>query len=476
MDVGTKEVLTLSDQENVLEEEQPASAIIPEETQRPARSLLLTTPNEQSERAVDEIQLAASKAIPSLVTVQILWKDSVGLWQQEQVNAVCMDGDGLYATSWVKISRGEVFRIQHQDGSLSECVLDSFDPATGVALLKSSDPEMSKPAIFANGLSEPFGSPLLFIWLDELNSPQAIRGYLSGVTYDTLPGFTQVVSGYLQPDLRVSSQQEGGLLIDLQGRLIGLLLGASDESSFTPMLSAEDLIHACRQLKQLGYVSRSDFGLHTQRLTPAIRTGFGWPEDLTGILVTRVREQTPAAQAGIEAGDLIVELNGRKVSAPGFFQSVISRWPENKILTLGIQRGEVTQQIELIGVSVPEVDPSILEAEAVESTAKAGSEPAAASPALKADLTETMLFGEKMKRLVVEQVDPSRLIFSPDVVRGDVIVNIIEEKPESSEETETPSLTTEILLERIGNSEQLVLQCYRNGEVFWSSVRSTSRQ
>jgi len=455
-------------------EEPAAPTLTEEEAVRPVRPLLLSSQSEDRERLVEEIQQGAAKAIASMVRVIIYWKGEDDVWKQDSVNAICVDDDGLYATSWARVSQGEVFRIQHQDGAFSECRLDSFDPTKGIALLKTSEPGKSKPAVFANGLSTPFGTTLQFIWLDNNNQPQAFRGHLSGVRYDSLAGFPDIISGYLLPDIAVNERQEGGMLIDLEGRMAGLLIDVPNQSDTksAAILSAEDILHVCRHLKQLGYVARSDFGISAQKLNPDLASGFGWESVSSGVLVTRVREGLPGDLAGIQAGDLIEELNGRKVMGAGFFQSVLSRWPENKALTLSVRRGEELWQLEMMGLIVPELGPLVPEEEEAFNESVGPTEEN--TRALTGEVKSVLVSGEIGEYYMVNNVDPRRLLFSPPLMEGDVVIRLAGSGV--LEDTESGEILAEALEERILGAESSVLLCYRNGRYFWTSARPISSQ
>src|SRR6187549_31680 len=60
--------------------------------------------------------------------------------------------------------------------------------------------------------------------------------------------------------------------------------------------------------------SKGRLGVMVMSLTPELRKHFGAPED-RGVLVAHVETGTPAASAGIEVGDVIVEVHGRKIDA-----------------------------------------------------------------------------------------------------------------------------------------------------------------
>ena len=57
-----------------------------------------------------------------------------------------------------------------------------------------------------------------------------------------------------------------------------------------------------------------------------------------GLLVTKVEEGTPAAQAGVKAGDVIVSANGKTVREPADLHDAIADTDEGEELTLGLQR------------------------------------------------------------------------------------------------------------------------------------------
>lgn len=81
-------------------------------------------------------------------------------------------------------------------------------------------------------------------------------------------------------------------------------------------------------------------GLRVQEMTPALRAYFDAPED-RGVLVAQVEPGTPAADAGIEAGDVILEAGGQEVDGAKALLRVVGKAPEGEPLALVLlRRGE----------------------------------------------------------------------------------------------------------------------------------------
>ncbi len=121
---------------------------------------------------------------------------------------------------------------------------------------------------------------------------------------------------FIQTDASINPGNSGGALINLNGELVGINTAIFTPSGGNvgigfaiPVSMAERVM---QQLTEYGVVRRGTFGLETQDLTQELAAGFGL--DISrGAVVARVLEQTPADEAGIKAGDVIIEANGEPV-------------------------------------------------------------------------------------------------------------------------------------------------------------------
>lgn len=86
----------------------------------------------------------------------------------------------------------------------------------------------------------------------------------------------------------------------------------------------------------------SAWGMTVQDLTPELAQRFGWSENESGVVVTSVETDSPAGDAGIKTGDLIKEINRKKVQDLKDYNEIMSKNKESESLLLLIKRGEGT--------------------------------------------------------------------------------------------------------------------------------------
>ncbi len=84
------------------------------------------------------------------------------------------------------------------------------------------------------------------------------------------------------------------------------------------------------------------FGLAVQSLTPEIADSLGLDADTKGVLVSAVEPDSPAAEAGLRRGDLIVEVNRRPVPEMSAYSEQLAKNPKGKSLLMLVRRGEST--------------------------------------------------------------------------------------------------------------------------------------
>jgi serine protease Do len=160
---------------------------------------------------------------------------------------------------------------------------------------------------------------------------------------------------FIQTDAAINPGNSGGPLVDANGRLVGINTAIFSESGgyqgvgfAVPANLARSVME---QLVKSGKVTRGYLGVHIQSLTPELAEEFNMP-DQSGALITDSESGTPASKAGLQTGDVIRQVNGKKVSdsqqlsllisqiAPGtkvnvtFLRSENGKKPVEKTLTV----------------------------------------------------------------------------------------------------------------------------------------------
>ena len=122
---------------------------------------------------------------------------------------------------------------------------------------------------------------------------------------------------FIQTDASINPGNSGGPLVDAHGRLVGIntaiLSGAGGNIGIGFSVPINMARGVMERIIENGRVIRGFLGVTIQPVTPELAKEFNLPEQ-TGALIGGVSPDSPAAKAGLQAGDVITDFNGRKVS------------------------------------------------------------------------------------------------------------------------------------------------------------------
>ena len=146
---------------------------------------------------------------------------------------------------------------------------------------------------------------------------------------------------FIQTDAAINPGNSGGALVNTKGEVVGINtaifsrsggsmgIGFAVPSNMARSVMAELIKH--------GKVTRGWFGVSIQEVTPAIASQFGLKE-ASGALVSETIEDTPAAKAGIEAGDVIIQFDGKKIEDPASLRHIVAATPIGKRVRVKVVR------------------------------------------------------------------------------------------------------------------------------------------
>src|SRR2546425_331817 len=122
---------------------------------------------------------------------------------------------------------------------------------------------------------------------------------------------------FIQTDASINPGNSGGALVDVEGRLVGINQSIISRSGGNNGIGFAVPINLARYVMERiishGKVTRGYLGVTIQPVTPELAKEFKLPEN-TGALVGDVTPRSPAAEAGLKEGDVIVEFNNKKVT------------------------------------------------------------------------------------------------------------------------------------------------------------------
>ncbi len=157
-------------------------------------------------------------------------------------------------------------------------------------------------------------------------------GAHSAVTFGIISSVARQLEGsqseiYIQTDAALNPGNSGGALVDASGKLVGINTLALNGERQGFAIPCNVVKFSYQQIRERGQVSRGDVGFDVQDITPTIAAGLRLQRE-SGVIVADVPPASPAEQADIRPGDLILAVDGRVVnSILEFFNRVEQKSP-----------------------------------------------------------------------------------------------------------------------------------------------------
>ena len=148
---------------------------------------------------------------------------------------------------------------------------------------------------------------------------------------------------FIQTDAPINPGNSGGALVDTEGRLVGInqsIISGGGNMANAGVGFAIPINLARAIMDRLvtdGKVLRGYLGVNIQPVTPELAKAFNLADE-SGALVGEVRPDTPAADAGLANGDVIVEFNGKHVTDSRHLRLMVAQTPPKTKVTLRIIR------------------------------------------------------------------------------------------------------------------------------------------
>jgi serine protease Do len=155
---------------------------------------------------------------------------------------------------------------------------------------------------------------------------------------------------FIQTDAAINPGNSGGPLVDAHGEVVGIdTFIISDSGSFAGAgfaIPAQIARTSAEQIIKTGKVDHGYLGISMNDVTPENAQFFNLP-DATGAIVSQVSPDSPASSAGLKSGDVLRELNGRKMLNGGALQVAVSETAPGTTIELGILRDGKPQTVRI---------------------------------------------------------------------------------------------------------------------------------
>ena len=265
-------------------------------------------------------------------------------------SGILISRDGEILTNFHVVRSADTIKVKLADQTEYEARLLGKDDRTDLALIK----------IRRSGGNLPFArlgsSSLLEVgdWVMAIGNPFGLE---HTVTAGIVSAKGRVIGAgpydnFIQTDASINPGNSGGPLINALGEVVGVNSAIFSQGGGNIGIGFAIPIDLAKkvadQLRKHGRVIRGWLGIRAQDVTPQTAASMGLTRPVAEMaVVTEVAENSPAAEAGIKTGDLIVELNGKPVPKSHELPSLIADTPPNQKITLKIIHENKEQMVSV---------------------------------------------------------------------------------------------------------------------------------
>jgi serine protease Do/serine protease DegQ len=222
---------------------------------------------------------------------------------------------GYILTNAHVVDHATTITVTLQDGRNLKAKVVGTDPPSDIAVvridargleqIRFGDSATLSVGDFVVAIGNPFGLP-----------HSVTSGIVSGLKRS---GFSpDDFESYIQTDASINPGNSGGALVDLRGDLVGIntaiLSGSGDNIGIGFAIPVNTAKRVMRQLIQYGAVDRGQLGFNVYAVTPEVARSLGLRK-ATGGLVAQVIPGSPAAKAGVRAGDVVTAVAGHHIKS-----------------------------------------------------------------------------------------------------------------------------------------------------------------
>ncbi len=334
-----------------------------------------------------------------------------------------LNREGLILTNNHVVEGADEIIVQLDDDSEYEAEMVGRDPKTDIAVIKIAAKGDLQPVTLGNSDNLRVGE-----WIFAIGNPFGLQHTVTAGIVSAKGRFIGQGSydDFIQTDAAINPGNSGGPLVNLEGEVVGINSAIFSRSGGNigigfaiPINLAKELLP---QLREKGKVVRGWLGVYIQKVTPEIADSLGLDE-AHGALVADVMDGTPAADAGVEVGDVIVEFDGHKIRESNDLPAIVARTPVGKQTSLQIVRGEKRQKLPVTIGELADDEMAVSEGPVEELGLTVQN--------LTPEIAESLGLEDGTKGVVVSTVEAGSAADQARLQRGDIILEVNRKEIES---------------------------------------------
>lgn len=295
------------------------------------------------------------------------------------------------------------------------------DPKTDIAVLKIEASNLF-PITIGDSAKAEVGDTVLAIG-DPFGVGETVtKGIISATGRGNLG--IEDYEDFIQTDAPINPGNSGGALINDRGELIGINTaiithGSGGNQGIGFAVPSNLARTVMEEILKNGKVTRAYLGIFPQDVTPAIAKAFG-EKDPNGVLVSDISPNSPAEAAGLQRGDIILEVNGKPMTDSNQLRMTISMMQPGSEAKLKVVHGGSQRELTIKLRELPTEQAENNNQTDDRQRASAGIEVANLTP----DLAQQLNLPATTTGVVVKRVNPSSPLADSGLREGDVVQEV----------------------------------------------------
>ena len=386
-----------------------------------------------------------------------------------------IDPSGIIVTNNHVIADADEIEVNFPDGSKLKAEVIGKDAKTDIALLrvKSDKPLKAVPLGDSNKIR-------VGDWVMAIGNPFGLGGT---VTVGIVSARNRDINSgpyddFIQTDAAINRGNSGGPLFNMDGQVIGINTaiisptGGSIGIGFA--IPAATAMSVIEQLREFGETRRGWLGVRIQTITDELAETLGLASS-KGALVADVTEGGPAEAAGIQAGDVVVKFDGKAVPQMRDLPRIVAETLVGKTVDVVVIRKGKEENFQVKLGRLEDAEKSQTAAAKTESPAEVSKVESALGlklSQLTKDLRTQFKINEKVKGVLITEVEQASSAAEKRIRAGDVIVEVGQEEVTKPDDVVKRVAT----LKSEGRKSVLLLLANKDGDLRFSALKLTSTE
>jgi len=393
-------------------------------------------------------------------------------WKEQSLGSgVVVSPDGYIITNNHVVEKSDEITVTLYDKQNFKGKIVGIDPKTDLAVIKISADNL--PAIQWGDSDQlnvgefvlAFGNPFSLGHTVTMGIVSAVgRANVGIADYED----------FIQTDAAINPGNSGGPLVNVKGELVGIntaifsRTGGYQGIGFA--VPSNMVKSVMTQLINDGKVTRGWLGITIQNFTPELAKEFGL-EKATGALITEIFEGSPAEKADLKRGDVVLELNEKKINNVEGLRNLVAQSKVGSTVKIKILRDDRTMVLDAHIVEFPQDVTQAMTTETDERGAPETEETNALAGFTVMELTRNIAtqldISKNEKGVVIVKIDPYSIAEEAGLKKGDVIQEMNKKRVDSVNDFNT-------VRKGIRDGDTVLLFINRNGNKFYITLKTYS--